>query len=59
MVEEKKVIPERKPSPIKPKANNLDTPDIKSVFEDQLFYDLFNARCHDTGEKPMCNLIFF
>ena len=27
------------------------------MFEDELFAELFNARCHDTGEPANCNLI--
>ncbi len=56
MAEDKKTVAERKVSPGKTKGTGLDTPDIKTVFEDQMFADLFNARCHDTGEKPLCKI---
>jgi len=29
---------------------------IAELFEDQLHTDLFNARCHDTGETSNCKL---
>ena len=55
MAEEKKGVAERKASPAKLKGVGPEAPDIRSLFEDQMFFDLFNARCHDTGEKPLCN----
>jgi len=52
MSEEAKAVPDRKLSPGKTRA--ADNLDIRGVFEDQLFYDLFNGRCHDINEKPTC-----
>lgn len=57
MTEKIKPIGERKQSPDKAKPTGTETLDIHGIFEDQLFYDLFNARCHDTNEKPLCNLL--
>jgi len=54
MVEEKKIIIEQNYSHEKNKGRAIDE-DLRSVFEDQLFYELFKARCHDTNEKPQCN----
>ena len=57
MVEEGKTLLNQKLNSGRTKGGNGETLDIRSIFEDQLFYDLFNARCHDTNEKPLC--IFF
>ena len=32
---------------------------IQDLFEDQLFTELFNARCHDTGETTNSNYLTF
>lgn len=53
MAEEKKNPELLKQSP--GKAKGQDTLDLHTIFEDQLYFDLFSARCHDTGEKPLCN----
>ncbi len=53
-MEDKKMVVERKASP--GKAKGQEPFDVRTVFEDPMYADLFTARCHDTGEKALCIL---